>query len=37
VRATAESLKVTLEQMAAVEEMRRTLREMRDTKTRESN
>ena len=37
VRATTESLKTTLEQMTVVEEMRRTLREIRDTNKSESN
>jgi hypothetical protein len=31
VRATAEGLKMTLEHMTVIEEMRRTLREIRDT------
>ena len=36
-RATAESLKMTLEQMAAVEELRRAPRDMDDKKKLESN
>ena len=37
VNATAESLKTTLEQMSVVEEMRRMLREIRDTKKLDPN
>ena len=37
VNATAESLKATLEQMSVVEEMRRLLRDIRDTKKLEPN
>jgi hypothetical protein len=37
VRATADSLNGTLEQMKVVEELRRTLREMRDVNQLDSN
>jgi hypothetical protein len=37
VRATAETLQATLEHMKVVEEMRRTLRKIRDENTRDSN
>jgi hypothetical protein len=37
VRATADTLNATLEQMKVVEEMRRTLREMKDMTKLDSN
>jgi hypothetical protein len=36
-RATAETLNATLDEMKVIEEMRRTLREIRDVNTLDSN